>query len=122
MHWPGAGVAVVFGLAFFSLVFIPLNIILKFKDDQQKSNRLIMTIGLLTASAGIIGGLFKIMQWPYANIIMFSCLLIFMIVFIPIYFIVNYKKPESKFNAIVNTTFMVGAAGMLFALINLHGA
>lgn len=120
MHWPGAGLAVVLGLVFFSLVFIPLNIVLKFKDDKEKSNRLIMTIGMLTASISTIGVLFKIMHWPYANVLMFSSLLAFMIVFIPIYFIIKYRDPESKFNAIINTTFMVGAAGMLFALINLH--
>ena len=43
-----------------------------------------------------------------------------MIVFIPIYFIVKFKDPETKFNAIINTTFMIGAAGMLFALIDLR--
>ena len=119
MHWPGAGIAVVFGLAFFSLIFIPLNIILKFKDDESKNNRIIMTIGLLTASAATIGVLFKIMHWKMANMIMFSSLLVFVLIFIPIYFIVKYREPESKFNAIINTTFMIGAAGMLFALINL---
>lgn len=120
MHWPGAGAIVIFGLAFFSLIFIPLNVILMYKDDEQKRNRLTMTLGLLTASAGIIGGLLKILEWPHANIIMFISLIIFMLIFIPIYFIVNYRQPESKFNAIINTTFMVGAAGMIFALINLH--
>ena len=120
MHWPGAGLAVVLGLTFFSLIFIPLNIVLKFKDNKEKNNRLIMTVGMLTASASTIGVLFKIMHWPYANVIMFSSLLIFMLIFIPIYFVVKYRDPESRFNAIINTTFMVGAAGMLFALINLH--
>lgn len=118
MHWPGAGVGVVLGLGFFSLVFIPLNIVLKFKDNQEQSNKAIMTIGMLTASVATIGVLFKIMHWPYANILMFSSLLVFMIIFIPIYFIVKYRDPDSRFNAIINTTFMVGAAGMLFALIN----
>ncbi len=119
MHWPGAGIFVVLSLAFFSLVFIPLNIVLKFKDDEVKSNRLIMTLGMLTASAGSIGALFKIMHWPMANIILFSSLLVFMLVFIPIYFVVRYRDPETKFNAIINTTFMIGAAGILFALIDL---
>lgn len=119
MHWPGAGILIVLGLVSFSLVFIPLNIILKYKDDQEKSNRLIMTLGLLTASTASIGVLFKIMHWPSANILIFSSLLVFMIVFIPIYFIIKFRNPETKFSAIINTTFMVGAAGMLFALINL---
>lgn len=120
MHWPGAGIAVVLGLGFFSLVFIPLNIVLKFKDNQEQSNKTILTIGMLTASVATIGVLFKIMHWPYANILMFSSLLVFMIIFIPIYFIVKYRDPESRFNAIINTTFMIGAAGMLFALIDLR--
>ncbi len=120
MFWPGAGVMVVLGLAFFSLVFIPLNIVLKFQDDKQSHNRIIMTIGMITASAASIGVLFKIMHWPWANTIMFTSLLVFMLVFIPTYFVVKYRDPETRFNAIINTTFMIGAAGMLFALINLH--
>jgi cation transport ATPase len=118
MHWPGAGIIIVLGLAFFSLIFIPLNIVLKFQDDKESSNRIIMTIGMLTASAASIGVLFKIMHWPYANILMFSSLLVFTLVFIPIYFVTKYKDPDSKFNAIINTAFMVAGAGMLFALIN----
>lgn len=119
MHWPGAGIGVVLGLGFFSLIFIPLNIVLKFKDNKEKSNPLIMTVGMLIASTATIGVLCKIMHWPFANILMFSSLLVFMIVFIPIYFIINYRNPETKFNTIINTTFMIGAAGMLFALTNL---
>lgn len=72
MHWPGAGIAIVLGLIFFSLVFIPLNIVLKFKDDKEKNNRLIMTIGMLTAATSTIGVLFKIMSWPYANVFKFT--------------------------------------------------
>jgi hypothetical protein len=120
LHLQGAGVIIVFGLIFFSLVFIPLNIILKFKDDKESGNRIIMTVGLLSASAASLGVLFKIMHWPYANVLLFSSLLVFTVIFIPIYFIIKYRDPESKFNAIINTTFMIGAAGMLFALINFH--
>ncbi|MFD1551196.1 hypothetical protein DNU06_13250 [Putridiphycobacter roseus] len=119
MHWPGAGILIVLSLISFSLIFIPLNILLKFKDDEEIGNRVIMILGLLTAAACTIGVLFKLMHWPYANIITFSSLLVFMLIFIPVYFIIKYRKPESRFNAIIHTTFMVGAAGMLFALINL---
>jgi len=121
LHLPGAAVMILLGLVFFSLVFIPLNIVLKFQDDKEKSNRLIMTLGLLTASVASIGVLFKIMHWPMANILLFSSLLVFMVVFIPIYFIIKYKNPETKFNAIINTTFMLAAAGMMFALVRLRG-
>ena len=120
MRWPGAGIIIVVGLSFFSLVFIPLNIVLKFQDDKKSGNRIIMTLGMLVASVSTIGTLCKIMHWPYANILMFSSLLVFMIVFIPIYFVIKFKSPETKFSAIINTTFMIGAAGMLFALTDLR--
>lgn len=35
-HWPGAGVLLLLSLGFFALVFIPLNIIMKFKDEKRK--------------------------------------------------------------------------------------
>ncbi|MFT4602867.1 MAG: hypothetical protein ACI857_003054 [Arenicella sp.] len=122
MHWPGASVMILLGLVFFSLVFIPLNIVLKFQDDKEKKNRIIMTLGLITASVASIGVLFKIMHWPAAGILLFSSLLVFMVIFIPIYFIIKFKDPETKFTAIINTTFMLAAAGMVFALVNLGHA
>lgn len=119
MHWPGAGVLIVLGVAFFSLIFIPLNILFKFQDDKEKGNRIITVIGLLAVSVAMLGTLFKLMHWPTANILMFSSLLVFTLVFIPMYFIVKYRNPETKFTAIINTAYMIGAAGMLFALTNL---
>jgi len=119
MHWNGAGVIIVLGLTFFSLIFVPLNIVLKLKDNTKNNNKLIIIVGFLTVSTSTIGVLFKIMHWPGANMLMISSLLLFVVIFIPTYFIINYRNPDTKFNSIIHTTFMVGAAGMLFALINL---
>jgi hypothetical protein len=66
-----------------------------------------------------IGILFKVMHWPGANILIISSLAIFTFVFIPIYFFSRYRNPETKFNAIIHSTFMIAAAGLLFSLINL---
>lgn len=119
LHLPGAGVAIVLGLSFFSLVFIPLNIVLKYRDDKEDKNRLTIVLGLVLGSITSIGILFKLMHWPTANIIIISCLTIFTFVYIPIYFVNNYKNPDTKFNTIINTTFMIAAIGMIFSLLNL---
>ncbi len=119
MHWPGAGITLVLSMVVFSLVFIPLNIIMKFRDDEQKSNRLIMTLGLLTATIGTLGILFKVMHWPGANIMFFGSFALFAILFIPVYFFSKFKDPETKFNAVIHTTFMIAACGMLFMLYSL---
>lgn len=118
LHLPGAGISIVLGLAFFSLIFIPLNVVMKFRDDNKKQNRLIISIGMLCTSAAGIGILFKIMHWPFANMLMFSSLAVFALIFVPIYFYAKFRDPETKFNGTVHSIFMLCAAGMVFALIN----
>lgn len=121
-HWPGASITLFTGLALFSLVFLPLNIVLKFRDDEEKETRMMLLVGFLTASVGTIGILFKVMHWPYANILFYGSFFAFFIVFIPLYFFTKFKQTETKFSAIMNTTFMIAGCGMLFALVNLHGS
>ncbi len=119
LHSPGAGLSIVLGFTIFSFIFIPLNIILTFRDDQKISNRIVMTLGMVLTLTGTIGLLFKVMHWPFANVIFLSSLFAFGLVFIPLYFFTRSRDPETKFNAIINTTFMIAAAGMLFAMVNL---
>jgi len=116
-HLVGAGITLFLGLVIFSLIFVPLNIILKFQDDKKGSNRLIMITGLTTVSIVTMGVLFKVMHWPYANILMQLSLIIFLLIFIPFYFFTRFKNPETKFNAIIHSVFMVAGAGMLYALL-----
>jgi hypothetical protein len=120
MHWPGAGVAIVLGLGLFSLVFIPLNVVMKFRDDDKSQNRAIMGLGMFTIAVACIGVLFKVMHWPGANIMIISSLGIFGLLFIPIYFYMKFRDPESRFNGMITTVFMLAGAGMLFAMINIR--
>jgi hypothetical protein len=118
-HLPGAAVCLFSGLILFSLIFLPLNIILKFRDDKEKSSRLVMTLGLLLGITGSLGVIFKVMHWPWANVLFYGSFLAFFALFIPVFFVIRYRQPDKRFNAIVQTTFMVAACGMLFALVNL---
>ncbi|MFT5819877.1 MAG: hypothetical protein ACI8ZM_001102 [Crocinitomix sp.] len=118
-HWPGAGVLLVLGLILFSLVFVPLNIILKYQDDKEKKNRIIMIIGFLTTIIGTLGVLFKVMHWPMADILFYGSFITFFVIFIPIYFFTKFKNPDTKFNAIIHTTFMIAGCGMLLMLFSM---
>ncbi|MEO9532507.1 MAG: hypothetical protein ABJG68_07750 [Crocinitomicaceae bacterium] len=120
-HWPGAGILLLLALSFFGLVFIPLNIVMKYRDEKEKSSRLLMTFGFVQGMILTIGILFKIFHWPGANIIIIGCLLLFTFIFVPVYFITRFKNPDTKFNAVVHTTFMVAGAGLIFGLINTKG-
>ena len=116
-HLPYAGLLLVIGLTFFSLVFLPLNAVLKYRDDTGK-NRIIMALGMLITAAASIGILFKIMHWPAANILIQTSIAAFVLFYIPIYFATRLKKAETKFNGTINTIFMLAVCGMLFALTN----
>ncbi|PHR24022.1 MAG: hypothetical protein COA38_16735 [Fluviicola sp.] len=120
MHWPGAGVMYVSGFAIFCLLFIPLNIVLQYRDDKKKTDKLVMILGLLLVIAGTFGLLFKVMHWPGASFLFFGSLGLFGLVFIPLYFFTRYRNPDTRFNAIIHSTFMMVAASILFALIDLR--
>lgn len=120
MHWPGANVMYVSGFVIFCLLFIPLNIVLQYRDDKKKTDKLVMILGLLLVIAGSFGLLFKVMHWPGASFLFFGSLGLFGLVFIPLYFFTRYRNPETRFNAIIHSTFMIAAAAILFALIDLR--
>lgn len=120
MHWPGAAISLVLGIGVFCLLFLPLMIVLKFRDDVTRTDKLVQAFGLLTGMSSSIGFLFKIQHWPFANLLMFSGLVGFTFVFVPLYFITRVRRPEIRFNTIINSVLMLASGGLLFAMMNLN--
>lgn len=119
MHWPGAGMLIVLGGFFFSLVFLPLLIALKMKDDASKVDKAVFSLGFFLGMVMVTGLLFKLMHWPGANILMIGGTVSFTIVYVPVYFFSRYRRPELKFNTAVNTVLMLACGGIFFSLFNL---
>lgn len=120
MHWPGAGMMVVLGGLFFSLIFLPLMIVLKFKDDESKTDKWVFAFGFLMAMGAATGIVFKVMHWPYANFLMRWSVTLFLFGYIPMYYFTRIRRVELKFNTTINTVLMMACAGMMYALFNLH--
>lgn len=120
MHWPGAAICLILGIGIFCILFLPLMILLKFKDEVTNTDKLVQSFGLLTGMAASIGFLFKIQHWPFANILMFSGLVGFTFLFVPLYFVTRVRRPELRFNTIINSVLMLAAGGLLFAMLNLN--
>jgi hypothetical protein len=59
MHWPGAGFMIMLGGLFFSLIFVPLMIVLKFKDDETTTDKWVFAFGFLLAMVAALGIIFK---------------------------------------------------------------
>jgi hypothetical protein len=67
-----------------------------------------------------IGTIFKIMHWPYANVLMLGSVTLFAFAYVPLYYITQIRQAESKFNTTINAVLMMACGGMLFAMFNLR--
>jgi len=120
MHWPGSGLLLVVGLPLFGLIFMPLVIALKFKDDSQKKEKIIFSIGIAIGMIGLLGIGAKIMYWPLQYFLLRISFILFFTIFIPIYFINGFKQSDKKFNTIIVTLFMIVGVGVLLSLTTLE--
>lgn len=119
MHLPGAGVMIVLGGFLFSLVFLPLMIVMKFRDEDKAVDKWVFTLGFILAIGTSMGFLFKVMHWPMANILMRSGITLFVFGYVPLYFLSRVRRVEVRFNTTVNTVLMMAAGGLLYAMFNL---
>ncbi|MDF3027429.1 MAG: hypothetical protein K0S23_1736 [Fluviicola sp.] len=119
LHMSGAGASFVLGIIIFSLIFLPLMIALKFRDEGSKTDKLVLSFGFLVGIVTSLGFLFRLMQWPGAGIMMLSGLVAFIFVYVPIYFFSRVRRADLRFNTTVNSVLMMACGGLLFAMYNL---
>ncbi|NBG65484.1 hypothetical protein [Acidiluteibacter ferrifornacis] len=119
LHLPGAAVTFLLGGFTFAFMFLPILIIIKLKDDESTTDKVVFSFGLLLAMAIAVGVIFKIMHWPYANMLMYSGTIIFTALYVPLYFFTRIRRPEIKFNTIVNSVLMIAFGGIMYSLFDL---
>lgn len=122
LHLPGAGISIVLGIAIFSLIFLPLMVILKFRDEVSATDKLVLSTGFVIGAVAAVGVLFKLMHWPTANILMISGISGLTFLYVPLYFFTRVRRPELRFNTIINSVLMMAAGGLLFSLMNLSSS
>jgi len=119
MHWPGASVLLFSGIVSASLLFLPLLFILKTRESNSRRDKLVLGIGIIFGILISLSTMFKIMHWPYANVLWLISLGTMFFVFIPLYFFTGIRNTEIKTNTITSTIMLVLAVGLLFALTSL---
>lgn len=115
-HLVGTGIILFVGVLLFCLLFLPSLIILKFKDTDAKHNIALVSTAFILTLVGGIGCLFKIMQWPYATILIRINIMVFLVFFIPMYYIIMNNKPEKKFTTFINVILMLVVGILLFIM------
>jgi hypothetical protein len=69
-HWPGAGVLLVLGLVSFGLVFIPMLLQKKMKEENSERKTIMNALGATGLTLFSLGLLFKLMHWPGAAVML----------------------------------------------------
>lgn len=118
MHWPGANVLMLSGLAIMSFVFLPLMFTLKIKEKDSRKDKFILGTGSVIATLIGISALFKIMHWPYASILIYITLGMLLFLFLPLYFVSGIKNPETKLNTIITSVLIIAGTGLSMVLPN----
>ncbi|APX98801.1 GldL-related protein [Lacinutrix venerupis] len=70
----------------------------KFSKKAKVVNVLKFIVGLIMVILLVIGFLFKIMHWPYANAMLIVAILLFAFLLIPLLFYSKHKKIRYKFS------------------------
>ena len=120
-HLQGAAVILTSGFLLFSLIFMPLIIL-----SQLKEKKLIHAIAGLFLSTLIIGVLFKIMHWPFANFLISWSVTISLFGITPIYIISNYYtkinenfSKEDRMKNILIGVFILAILSLKYAMMDL---
>lgn len=117
LHFPGAAVLILLGVLLLSFLFLPLLFILKVKESKEKKDKVILGVGFLAAISLTLGVLFKVMHWPFANMLGLTSLIIMLFIFLPIYFLSGIKNPESKVNTIVSSLIIIVSCALMLMLV-----
>ena len=120
-HLQGAAVVLTLGFLIFSLIFMPSIIF-----SQLKEKKIIHSIAGFFLSTLIIGVLFKIMHWPFANFLISWSITISLFCVTPIYIISNYYNKinenfskEDRMKNILIGVFILAILSLKYAMMDL---
>ncbi len=116
LHAPGASISLTLAIGIASLLFIPTVFVLKAREKQKTSEKILWAIGSLFASILTLSVLFKVQHWPGANVMGVTSIGILMLVYLPYYFISGFRNRETRVNTIVISVFIIIACGLYFTL------
>lgn len=70
MHWPGASILIILSTLIVSTVFFPAALYVWYKEVFEKKYGFIVIMAFFSGFAFMNGTLFKLMHWPFANILL----------------------------------------------------
>lgn len=120
MHWPTSAMQLFTAIFVFSVVFLPLLLLIKTKEASGKREKLVLGISVFVVILYGLSTLLLVQHWPGARIMWYSTLLLAFLVLLPLYFFSGIRRPETKANTIVTAILLLGFLGMQFAITGIR--
>lgn len=121
-HWPGAAVIYILGGALLCFVFMPLFLSVKIKEKLGKFRTWLNIVGIASAFLVANGIFFKLMHWPYANVLMDVGGAILFFVYLPLAIYSFYKNKELRSGTLTTLILAISGFSILFALVSLRSS
>jgi len=121
-HLPGAAAAFLLATLLFSFVFLPIFYFVESAKSTLRGTKWIIGLGAIFGVLFCISTCFKVMHWPGANLLWRIALCELIFLFLPVYFISNYKKVETRTTTLITSIMILMIGGMLFMLTNLKSS
>ena len=117
IHAPGASAAIVSGTFLFSLVFLPLLALIRMGEKKVAKEKLLVALGVLSAMLMSLSFVFRVQHWPGAMVMLYLCIGILLLLFLPFYLAGGFKKPETKAQTLVVSILLVAGCGLWLTLV-----
>jgi hypothetical protein len=118
-HWPGAGICLTLSILLLVFVFLPMAMINSFKAEENKKIRILYITGYIAFGFDLIAGLFKLMHWPGASILMTIGIPLPFILFLPAYLLYVRKDKNVNYNHLLTVLFFFAYFGAFTAIMAL---
>jgi len=122
LHFPGVALLYIIGVSLLCLIFMPIFLTLRVKEKISKPRLWVNIAGTFSAFIVTFGILFKVMHWPWANILMTIGVALILFVYLPLYIFNYYKNKELRTNTVITTVVAIAGVTMLFSLIQLRNS
>jgi hypothetical protein len=119
MHWPGSGIVLVLGIFLLCAIFLPTALWSAY-IDWGKRWPLFFIVIFLTVLFDFVGGLFKIMHWPGANIMMIVGIGFPIVVFLPVYLYYQRKEEYRSQGNFLYVMFLLVYLSVMSSLLALN--
>lgn len=92
LHWPGADELVIYGFLAFTLVYLPLQVFIKWSALNVNVEKLYTLIGLTSGGVTGLSIVFKTLHLQGADLLMLAGAMVFSFGFLPLLFYSMYSR------------------------------